>query len=61
MGDLRSQLDFTHELRRAPRSMVSQSSATLVAAAVAIVVVAAVFPERLVRSDTDYLFSSSDN
>jgi len=41
--------------------MVSQSSATLVAAAVAIVAVAAVFPERLVRSDTNYLFSSSDN
>ena len=41
--------------------MVSQSSATVVAAAVAIVAVAAVFPVLLVRSDTNYLFSSSDN
>ena len=42
--------------------MVSQSSATVVAAAVAIVAVAAVPREvLLVRSDTNYLFSSSDN
>ena len=42
--------------------MVSRNSATLVAVAVAIVAVAAVFPERLlVRSDTNYLFGSRDN